>query len=197
MTEQNTKVQEVTEGQLKEIIDIGLKESALAGDVAKLSEQLQALQNKQAVSGEERAEASRAFVKDLFDGNVDNLRTKTVTTASGSMGYTVPTELQAAVHEKKDKIAKIRSRAFVFQLNGPFDVPTEGTGVTAYWVTTEADSDLTESNPTVETTLSSTPKIKFLRNEADSYLSPMFKFYHISLIDKSLIWSYIQPDGFK
>lgn len=140
------KVQEVSEVELKEIISAGLKDSEMAKDLNTLKSEVENLKAVKSDSRENRAEVSKKFLSDVLTGNTAEL--KTITTNANSMGYTVPTELAAAVHEKKDKIAKIRAKAFVFKMDGNFDLPTEGTGVTAYWVTTEADSDLTEANPT-------------------------------------------------
>jgi HK97 family phage major capsid protein len=72
---------------------------------------------------------------------------KAVTSETSSLGYSVPTELASKILEKKDKLAKMRKLAFVFQMAGPFDLPKEGTGVTSYWVT--ENEEITESNPTI------------------------------------------------
>lgn len=71
--------------------------------------------------------------------------TKAIDTTTGSMGYTVPTELANEIVMKKQKFSVIRGRAFEFDLSGPFDVPVEGTGVTGYWPAENAA--ITESNP--------------------------------------------------
>jgi HK97 family phage major capsid protein len=77
---------------------------------------------------------------------------KQITTDNASMGATVPTELADVILEKKERFNILRQRAFSFQLAGPFDLPLEGTGVTAYWVgesDTEDANLVTESEPTV------------------------------------------------
>jgi len=141
-------VEELDEKQLKEVINAGINESDLAKDVEALKTGIAGLQAHNTSNDvEARAEISKKFVKDLIEGNDAEL--KTIGTGDASFGYSVPTELANAVHEKKDKIAKIRGKAFVFRMAGKFDLPTEGTAVTAYWVTTEADADITESNPTL------------------------------------------------
>jgi HK97 family phage major capsid protein len=88
----------------------------------------------------EGLEVAKKFICDVVEG-------KAVDTTAGSMGYTVPTELASAIQEKKDKLAKMRKVAFVFQFAGKFQLPQEGTGVTAYWV--DENDTITESNPTV------------------------------------------------
>lgn len=138
---------QLTMDELKQVIVDSVKDSELAKQVEALCNDFSVLKTVKAESKEGRAAISAKFVKDLMEDNKAEL--KTITTNTGSFGYSVPTELATAVHEKKDKIAKIRKNAFVFQMDGKFDLPTEGTGVTAYWVTTEVDADLTESNPTV------------------------------------------------
>jgi len=142
------EVQEVDENQLKEYINEGINESDMAKDMVAIKSEIETLKTRKIdASNEESAELTKKFVKDLIDGNDAQL--KTIGTGDASFGYSVPTALANAVHELKDKIAKIRSRAFVFKMAGKFDLPTEETACTAYWVTTEADADITESNPTL------------------------------------------------
>jgi HK97 family phage major capsid protein len=77
---------------------------------------------------------------------------KQITTDAGSFGATVPTELASSILEKKAKFNVLRSRAFAFELSGPFDLPLEGDGVTGYWVgeTDDGDANLvTASEPTI------------------------------------------------
>lgn len=77
---------------------------------------------------------------------------KQINTDSGSFGAAVPTELASAILEKKAKFSILRTRAFSFELSGPFDLPVEGTGITGYWVGEVDDSDenlVTESTPTL------------------------------------------------
>lgn len=142
---------EMTMDELKTVVGEAVQESELSKKVTQLESEIKSLATRSVQTVAERAEKSAKFVKSLIEtlnGKFD-AELKTITTNSNSFGYSIPTELASAIHEKKDKIAKIRSVAFVFQMDGKFDLPVEGTGVTAYWVTTEADSDLTESNPTV------------------------------------------------
>lgn len=141
----------MTMDELKTAITESVAESDLAKKVASLESEIKSLATRSVQSVAERAEKSAKFVKSLVEtlnGKFDP-ELKTITTNTNSFGYSIPTELASAIHEKKDKIAKIRSVAFVFQMDGKFDLPTEGTGATAYWVTTESDSDITESAPTV------------------------------------------------
>jgi HK97 family phage major capsid protein len=91
----------------------------------------------------EKAEKGAKFIKDLINGNLD---TKAIDSTSGSFGYTVPTEVADYILEKRDKISKMRKYAFVFSMAGTFQLPTEGTAVTSYWVGENAE--ITESNPT-------------------------------------------------
>lgn len=77
---------------------------------------------------------------------------KQINTDAGSFGASVPTELATQILEKKEKFNVLRSRAFSFELSGPFDLPLEGDGVTGYWVgeVDESDANLvTESEPTL------------------------------------------------
>lgn len=111
--------------------------------IASIKADVEALKASKADTKVANASETAEFVKSLVAGDV-----KTITTNVASMGYTVPTTLANAIAEKKDKIAKIRKNAFVFQMDGDFQLPVEGTGVSANWITTEADSDVVESNPT-------------------------------------------------
>jgi len=143
---------EMTEAELKGLIEESVKGSEIATDVASLKTQISDLGKSLVKSASERAEKSASFIKALVastKGGDLPVELKTVTTNNASFGYAVPTELADAIHEKKDKIAKIRKYAFSFKMDGKFDLPIEATGVTAYWVTTEADADITESNPTL------------------------------------------------
>ena len=74
------------------------------------------------------------------------LGVKAIDTTTGSFGYTVPTELSSEILKKKQKINAIRGRAFSFEMAGKFDLPTEGTAVTGYWVTD--NTAVTEAAPT-------------------------------------------------
>lgn len=78
---------------------------------------------------------------------------KQINTGSGSFGATVPTELANEILAKKAKFNVLRSRAFAFELSGPFDLPLEGTDVTGYWVgeVDAGDANLVgASTPTVD-----------------------------------------------
>ena len=138
---------ELTLDELKGIIVEVVGESEMAKGLESIKSQMSKLTSKGEPDDEAEAEEGAKFVKDLCEGKIQADK-KTIGTGNGSFGYTVPTTLAKAVHEKKDKIAKIRKNAFVFQLDGKFQLPVEGTGITAYWVDTEADADITESNPT-------------------------------------------------
>lgn len=136
--------------ELKGVVADGIKESQLATDMEAVKSDLAALKGGRVDAVAERAEKSADFIKQLVRGE---LKTDIApNTGSGSFGYTIPTALANAIHEKKDKIAKIRKNAFVFSMAGNFQLPTQGTGVTAYWVSTELDDDLTASTPTVTKT---------------------------------------------
>lgn len=147
-TEQN----EMTVDELKSIVEESVKASNLAGEVNALREEVAGIGKSMVKTVGERAEKSASFIRALVSsakGGEMSPEFKTITTDTNSFGYSMPTELADAIHEKKDKIAKIRKYAFVFKMDGKFDLPVEATGVTAYWVTTEADADITESNPTL------------------------------------------------
>ena len=137
---------ELTMEELKSTIAETVNESELSNEVKALKDEMTAMKSSKSLNADERAEKSAEFVRDLVNGKLEK---KTIGSATGSFGYAIPTELANAIHEKKDKIAKIRKYAFVFAMDGKFDLPVEATGVTAYWVTTEADADITESNPTL------------------------------------------------
>jgi HK97 family phage major capsid protein len=95
---------------------------------------------------EEKMEVAKKFLVDLVEGKLER-KDNAIGSGTASFGYTIPTELASAILEKKDKIAKMRKVAFTFNLAGPFQLPTEGTGVTAYWVTESEEID--ESTPTI------------------------------------------------
>lgn len=130
--------------ELKGVVAESVKET-VGNDIASVKADVESLKAGKGDEKAARAEKSAQFIKDVIDGKA----VKTITTDNASFGYSIPTELANAIHETKDKIAKIRKYAFVFTMDGKFQLPTQGTGVTAYWVTTEADADITESNPTV------------------------------------------------
>ena len=147
--EEKKDKEELTIDELKSVISDTFKETELAKEFDDVKKQVKSFGEKKVVSEDEKMEEVKSFVNDLVYNRLESDKeAKTIGTGSGSFGYTVPTTLADAVHENKDKIAKIRPNAFTFKMPGKFQLPTEGTGVTAYWITTEADSDLTESNPT-------------------------------------------------
>ena len=75
---------------------------------------------------------------------VKEVEYKAITTDSGSYGAAVPTTLAASILEKKAKFNILRSRAFSFDLSGPFDLPVEGDGVVGYWVGEDDSGDANE-----------------------------------------------------
>ncbi len=143
------KKQELTLEELKDVIGETIKESEIVKSVEEVKAAVEVLKSSKSVaSEEEKNEKAAQFIKDLVFEKLP-LEKKTITSNTGSFGYTIPTELADAIYEKKDKIAKIRANAFSFKLDGPFQLPVESTGIDAYWITTEADTDITESNPTI------------------------------------------------
>lgn len=107
----------------------------------------------------EKIEEAANFIKSLIlptnlhkQYGVKAIEYKQGNTGADSFGAAVPTELASAILEKKAKFAVLRSRAFSFQLSGPFDLPIEGDGITGYWVGEVDDSDanlVAESTPTL------------------------------------------------
>lgn len=136
----------MTMEELKSLISEVVSESDMAKGFDAVKAQMAKLNAKGENDEEAKAEEVALFIKDLCHDKL-SAEKKTISTASGSFGYTVPTTLATYVHEKKDKIAKIRKNAFVFQMDGKFQLPVDGTGATAYWIDTETDADITESNP--------------------------------------------------
>jgi HK97 family phage major capsid protein len=140
--------EEMTVDEVKSLISETIAESDMAKTLENVQSQVNTLSNKGEDNSEEEKSAECAlFVKDLCHGKIQAEK-KTIGVGDASFGYTVPTTLAKNVSEKKDKIAKIRKNAFVFQLDGKFQLPTELVGATAYWIDTEADADITESNAT-------------------------------------------------
>ena len=97
---------------------------------------------------QEAAEKAANFIKHIVipEKLHKQYGVKSIDTTTGSMGYTVPTELSSEILLKKQKYTIMRKHAFVFELAGKYDLPTEGTGVTGYWVAENAA--VTESSPT-------------------------------------------------
>jgi len=148
MSEVKTEVLELDEVKLKALMSDTAKETLLALKGELIAEMKSALPEvKQEVTKESAFEIGAKFIKDLMSGSFTPEQ-KAVTSLDASLGYTIPTELANSILEKRDKISKIRKIAFKFNLAGPFQLPTEGTGVTAYWVGENAE--ITESNPTTE-----------------------------------------------
>jgi HK97 family phage major capsid protein len=137
--------QEMTMDELKGVVQDAIKESGLAAELEVAKKEIADLKSVKVEKSDDIKEDAN-FIEKLIKNQLDS---KTIGSGSASFGYAIPTTLANAIAEKRDKIAKIRANAFVIQQAGNFDLPTEGTSVTAYWVTTEADADITESNPTL------------------------------------------------
>lgn len=151
--EVKTVVKEITDEQLKAMLG-EISKSALEALVPALKEELKSELKKDAiiVEGEKSQEEKDGNVKSFLNAIITKdhnklVEMKAVASTSGSFGYTIPTELASKILEKKDKIAKMRKLAFAFKLAGPFQLPTEGTGVTTYWVAENVE--ITASDPTV------------------------------------------------
>jgi HK97 family phage major capsid protein len=152
MDEKNTQVKEITSEELRGMFSDALKEI-----VPGLKEEIKSELKASIVTPDDEEDEEKGlkkaaeFVKAVATGDQAKLmELKAVTSTTGSFGYTIPTELASKILEKKDKIAKMRKLAFTFQLAGPFQLPKEGVGVTAYWV--GENTEITESNPTIQKT---------------------------------------------
>jgi HK97 family phage major capsid protein len=141
----NQEIKEVTMDELKSIMATSVQEAIPTLKSELLSELKSGLKDEvKTDTAEEKMVKAADFIKGVCNGNLEQ---KAVDSTNDSFGYTVPTELSSFILTAKDKIAKMRKLAFVFQMSGNFQLPTEGTGVTSYWV---GENDLiTESNPTV------------------------------------------------
>ncbi len=139
-----TQVKEVTMEELKNIITDGVKEILPDMKSEILKEIKRDVKDSKPETDEEKTKKSADFIKRVCLGQLEE---KAVDSSNASFGYTVPTELADFILTKKDKISKMRKLAFVFQLSGDFQLPTEETGVTAYWV--GENQTITQSNPTV------------------------------------------------
>lgn len=146
MTEKKKEtIKEVTMDELKSIMADGVKEIIPALKSEILDEMKTALKDSAKVESKEgNVEKAADFIRKVCTGKLDE---KAVSSEDTSFGYTVPTELSDFILKSKDKIAKMRKLAFVFQMAGNFQLPTEGTGVTGYWV--GENESITESNPTI------------------------------------------------
>jgi HK97 family phage major capsid protein len=145
--EKNNKqeVKEITMTELNQLIADGVKE--IVGDLKAeiLKETQKGLADIRKPSKEEKVEKAAQFIKDVCFGKLEE---KAIDTGNNSFGHTIPTELADFILTKKDKISRMRQLAYSFKLSGNFQLPTEGTGVTAYWV--DDNDSITQSNPTIE-----------------------------------------------
>lgn len=147
--EKKTEIKEITMDELKTLISDGVKDivGELKTDIVnELKPQVTDNDSKEDTP-EKKDEKAAQFVKDLCSGKVEQ---KAIDSETSSFGYTIPTELASRILEKKDKISKMRKLAFVFSMAGPFQLPKEGTAVTAYWVS--ENEEITESAPTIDKT---------------------------------------------
>lgn len=139
------EIKEITMDELKGIMADSVKEAIPTLKSEILAEVKSGLKDEVKTDSEEdKVEKAAEFVKGVVNGTLEK---KAVDSTNDSFGYTVPTELSNFILTAKDKIAKIRKLAFVFSMSGNFQLPVEGTGVTAYWVTENEEID--ESNPAV------------------------------------------------
>jgi len=136
---------EVTMDDLKSLIADGVKE--IVGDLKAeiLKESRDGVKDIKVETDDEKIQKAAQFVKDICMGRIEE---KVVSTNNASFGYTIPTELADFILTKKDKISRMRKLANVFKLSGNFQLPAEGTGVTAYWV--DDNATITASDPTIE-----------------------------------------------
>jgi HK97 family phage major capsid protein len=151
MTDIKTEVKEITEDELKTIVADGLKEiiPALKEEIkSELKEQIKTVPDKVEKTEIEQVEEVKSFITAVVNRDHAKLtEMKAVDSTTDHFGYTIPTTLAKAILEKRDKISKMRNLAFVFEMAGPFQLPTEGTGVTSYWV---GENELiTDSDPSV------------------------------------------------
>lgn len=138
-----TQVKEVTMDELQLIISDGIKEILPEMKNEILREVKKEVKDGKPDTDEEKINKSAEFIRKVCLGQEE----KAVDSSNTSFGYTVPTELADFILTKKDKISKMRKLAFVFQLSGDFQLPTENAGVVAYWVA--ENETITQSNPTV------------------------------------------------
>ncbi len=128
----------------------GMKEAGLPFDESgKFSMRALPVEVQDEVSRKQKDyEASANFIKSLIlPVNLHKeYGVKAIDTSSGSFGTVVPTELYNEIVAQTLRWQVVRKYAFVFSLTGKIDVPTQGTGVTGFWVSENAP--VTESNPT-------------------------------------------------
>jgi len=140
----------LTMEELKSVIGETLAENSDIKSILDLKTQLEANSKSKEVTAEEKAKETKEFITKLVTGKMESKVDISVTDATASMGYTVPTSMAAAIAEKKDAIAKIRKNAFTFKLDGNFELPVDETACDAYWISTNEDAAITESAPTVD-----------------------------------------------
>lgn len=142
---QITEVKEITLNELNQLIADGVKE--IVGDLKAeiLKETQKGLADIKKPDDEEKIEKAAKFIKDACFGRLEE---KAIDTGNNSFGHTIPNELADFILTKKDKISRMRQLAYSFKLSGNFQLPTEGTGVTAYWV--DDNNTITQSDPTIE-----------------------------------------------
>lgn len=138
----DTVVEEITEKQLNEKISKGVK-SAITSLRNELMAGVKSVTKSANDLKKDVAEKGANFIKGVagLDANF-----KAVDSGTSSFGYTVPTEVADTILEKRDALSKMRKYAFVFNMAGTFQLATEGTAVTSYWV--DENDDIDESNPT-------------------------------------------------
>lgn len=136
------EIKEITMDELKSLIKDSISEYGLDEKAITSLKSLPAAVKTAAEEKLEKYEKAADFIKKLASNEI-----KAISTNPSSFGHTVPTELADAILEKKDKIAKIRKIAFAFKHEGNWQLPTEGDGVTAYWV--GENEEITESSPTI------------------------------------------------
>lgn len=142
---EDEEVKEITLDGLKSLIG-GIVSESVKSSVEEVKNELKgAIPKGEGEVKKEAVEKAADFIRKLVSG--DKPDTKAVSSESASFGYTVPTELANAILTKRDKLSKMRKYAFVFRMAGNFQLPTEGTAVTAYWV--GENEEVTESNPTI------------------------------------------------
>jgi len=139
------EVKEITMKELNQLIADGVKE--IVGDLKTeiLKETQKGLADIRKPSEDEKVEKAAQFIKEVCFGKIEE---KAIGTGNASFGHTIPTELADFILTKKDKISRMRQLAYSFKLGGNFQLPTEGTGVTAYWV--DDNDSISQSNPTIE-----------------------------------------------
>lgn len=150
-------IQAIKESSLEQLKEMGLPISDNGTlDLKSFSPEVKSEKDEKSAELAESANFVKSLVipqKDHKRFGVKEVEMKQINTDQGSFGAAVPTALANAILEKKAKFAVIRSRAFSFELSGPFDLPVEGDGITGYWIAGEVDDSdanlVTESHPTL------------------------------------------------